>query len=175
VSVRSVALVAVCGALVGGIVSGAVVALISRSSHFTYASAGTLNVRAAQHFNVNAEHIRLVDRSGYFEFEHSPGQAATTFSAAVLGTSKQTPIQIGANQTGQDFVPFIVGGTLGQRSDLQQWAPDGKVLAAVDSRGRLRLGNVALSATTVDGTPYLVAATPSGRRYFLRLTPGSPH
>lgn len=169
VSLRTALALAFAAALVGGACAGAIVAWVSHSSHFTYASPASMNLRAARTFNVNAEHVRIVGRDGDFELEHSRRAPTTLLNAYIFGTSQRTPVQIGDDEDHQDVLGLLIGGTYGQKNDLQEWAPGRKVLAAIDSHGRLRLGQVTLSTTVKNGVPYLVALLPDGRRVELRL------
>jgi hypothetical protein len=170
VSLRLLVATVVIAALVGGAVAGLSVAFVARSSHFTYVSAADLNVRSTRSFNVNAGHVRLVGRDGRFEFEHQGSVPVSWFNAYVLGTGRRTPVQIGVAD-GQQVVALRVAGSAGQKPDLQQWTSGGKVIAAVDAKGRLRLGPVALTTEVRSGVPYLVAEMPSGRIYALALAP----
>ncbi len=67
----------------------------------------------------------------------------------------------------KNLVSLVVGGNLGQRHDLQQWAPSGVVKAAVDGLGRLRLGPVTLTANVENGRATLIALLPSGKQQVL--------
>jgi hypothetical protein len=169
VSLRLLLASAAVAAFVGAAVAGLGVAFVARSAHFTYFSAADLNLQAARNFNINASHVRLVGRDGNFEFEHQTSVPVSDINAYDVGTGRRTPVQIGVVD-GQDVVALRVAGSAGQKHDLQQWTSGGKIVAAVDAKGRLHLGSVALSTEVVSGVPYLVARLPSGKVYDIALT-----
>jgi hypothetical protein len=55
----------------------------------------------------------------------------------------------------------------GQKNDLQQWTSGGKVTLAVNGQGSLRLGNVVLLATIINGRVQLLARLPDGTTQLL--------
>jgi hypothetical protein len=107
-----------------------------------------LELFAGSDLNALANHIRLGGRDGNFEFEH--------------GTSTRTPILIGGDE--QDVTSLIVTGRANQKNDLQAWSLGGKAKVAVDGRGRLRLGDIALSAAVQRGKVVLTATLPNGTK-----------
>ena len=166
---RALALVG-AAAVVAGLTSGTAVGLIARSAHYTVVSAGSVNEQAAQDFNINAGHVRLIGRDGNLELEHSAAAATEDLRSYDVGTSTRTPIQVGFAD-GQDLISLIVAGSANQKHDLQQWTSGTKVVAAVDQHGGFRIGKVTLSTTLVRGVPYLIARTAAGKTYRLRLSP----
>jgi hypothetical protein len=174
VSVRWLWLAASLAAIGGGLIAGGITAYVAHSSHFTLVSPGSLNVQASRAFNVNAGHVRLVGRDGVFEFEHQGSVPLSKFEAFFLGTSKRTPIQIGEDD-GANIVALLVVGSRGQKTDLQEWALGPKVVAAIDRRGGLRLGDVTVTTTVKAGVPYLVARTQAGRVFTLPLGHSASH
>jgi hypothetical protein len=123
-----------------------------------------LTVSALDDVNLLGDHIRIQGRDGNFEFENQSGRSR--FLAYLIGTSKRTPIAIGADE-GADIVQLVVAGTRSQQSDLQQWTQAGKTVAAVDAHGGLRLGNVTLTTRTYAGVVELVAVLPDGSTHVL--------
>lgn len=128
---------------------------------------GDLNIYAANDINVGSHHLRLEAADGNYEFEHSQAVPYTRLNSYYIGgVGVRTPIIVGGND-GQDVLSFIVTGRAGQKNDLQQWTPGDKVAAAIDSRGRLRLGQVTIAAQIRQGRATLVAILPSGERQVL--------
>ena len=103
---------------------------------------------------------------GNYEFEHGKQVPETHLNSYYEGTPTRTPISVGGDD-GQDVLSFIVRGKLGQKHDLQQWAPGGKVATAIDGNGHLRLGQVTLTAEVGHNTVELVAHLPNGKRVVL--------
>lgn len=120
-------------------------------------------VRSSGDVNVHGAHVRLVGDDGNFEFEHGAATPVSRLNAYVRGTGRRTPIAVGVRD-GQDVVELIVRGPAGRASDLQEWVAGGRVVSAIDRRGRLRLGNVALSIEVHGDRVDLVATLPSGKR-----------
>lgn len=121
-----------------------------------------LELFAQQDLNALATHIRLGGRDGNFEFEHGPQREASHLNAYFIGTSTRTPFVIGGDE--QDVTSLIITGKLGQKNDLQQWAPSNQVKVAIDGQGRLRLGNVTLLASIQKGRVVLSALLPNGTK-----------
>jgi hypothetical protein len=116
--------------------------------------------------DVLANHIRFGSNDGDYEFEHSKTSTTTLLNSYYSGTPTRTPIQIGGND-GQDVLSLLVMGKTGQKNDLQEWAPGGNVTAAINGNGDLRLGNVVLLTTIVNGDVELVAQLPDGSTQIL--------
>jgi hypothetical protein len=110
--------------------------------------------------NLRASHIRLMSDDGEFVFVHASNSPTASLNAFYLGTSDRTPIQIGDSESATGL---IVAGASGQRSDLQQWTLSGQTVAAIDAKGRLRLGQVTLDPELVDGRVELFALVGSKR------------
>lgn len=127
---------------------------------------GTLSVYASGDFNVVAHHVRMGTYDGNYEFEHSKLVTETHLNSYYEGTPIRTPISVGGDD-GQDVLSFIVRGKLGQKHDLQQWAPGGKVKAAIDGNGHLRLGEATLTLEVSGETVELVAHLAGGKRVVL--------
>jgi hypothetical protein len=123
---------------------------------------GTVSVQASGDFNVVAHHVRFGTFDGNYEFEHSHSVPETHFNSYYVGTPTRTPISVGGDD-GQDVLSFIVRGRHGQKHDLQQWAPSGKVTAAIDGNGNLRLGPATLTVEVVNGYVELVARINGGK------------
>ena len=115
--------------------------------------------------NVHGRHIRLVGDDGNFEFEHNALESVARFNSYVEGTPRRTPIAIGFPD-GQNLVELIVRSSKHSK-DLQQWRVDGHVMSAIDGQGRLRLGDVTLSAAIRKGHVVLIATLPSGKRQII--------
>lgn len=160
-------------AVVVGIAAGAGVAAAARldtgwvwkqGGQVSYVGqpAGTPNLVAYAQGDVNfrAHHIRMMSDDADFQFVH-PQSGPARVNAYYLGTATRTPILIGAFD-GQDVTSLIVAGSAGQKADLQQWQLNGKTVAAIDGKGRLRLGSVTLFPRVVGGRVMLYAATPKG-------------
>jgi hypothetical protein len=130
------------------------------------ASAGTITVQASGDFDVVAHHVRFGTFDGNYEFEHSHSVPETHLNSYYVGTPTRTPISVGGDD-GQDVLSFVVRGHHGQKHDLQQWAPSGKVTAAIDGNGNLRLGPATLTVEVVNGYVELVAQVTGGKRVVL--------
>jgi len=128
---------------------------------------GVMEINAASDLDVTAGHLRLVTTDGNYEFEHGVNSGDTLLNSYYLGTPTRTPIAVGGYSDGQDIVSLIVRGMQGQRHDLQQWDTSGVVSAAIDGRGRLRLGQVTLTTRIVQGKAQLLAALPGGKQEVL--------
>jgi hypothetical protein len=150
--------------VVGSVVGAMSVLLLKTDARAVSASLaarvgnGTLDLQAARDLNLNAGHVRIVGRDGNFELEHSGNVPASTLSAYEVGTATRTPIQIGGAD--QDVLSLLVAGQSGQAHDLQEWAAGAQPVLAVDSRGRLRFGNVTLWAANHNGKITLYAKDP---------------
>jgi hypothetical protein len=156
------------GSAVGALASKAAFAWMSGDeSSYIGRPAGTsdLELFAGNDLNALANHIRLGGRDGNFEFEHGKDRPFTHLNAYYIGTSTRTPILIGGDE--QDVTSLIVTGQQDQKSDLQQWAPGGKVKAAIDGQGRLKLGSVRIVASVSRGKAVLTAILPDGTRQTL--------
>lgn len=126
---------------------------------------GTSNlVLAAPNGDVNilATHVRMMSKDGVFRLEHT-NTGPATLNAYFIGTPTRTPIQVGGYDT-SNVTELIVAGTAGQTADLQQWALSGKVVAAIDAKGRLRLGGVTLYPTVAKKRVRLYAVTSAGKQ-----------
>jgi hypothetical protein len=121
-----------------------------------------LELFAGSDLNALANHIRLGGRDGNFEFEHGTGNPYTHLNAYFIGTSTRTPILVGGDE--QDVTSLIVTGRTNQKNDLQAWSLGGKAKVAVDGRGRLRLGDIALTAAVQRGKVVLTATLPNGTK-----------
>jgi hypothetical protein len=128
---------------------------------------GVMEINSASDLDVTAQHLRLVTADGNYEFEHGVDTPETLLNSYFLGTPNRTPIAVGGYADGEDVVSLIVRGIQGQRHDLQQWETSGNVAAAIDGRGRLRLGQVALTTRIVKGKAQLVAVLPGGTQQVL--------
>lgn len=126
----------------------------------------TLTISADGDLDIGAGHIRMGAQDGNYEFEHGKSVPETHLNSYYVGTPTRTPISVGGDD-GQDVLSFVVRGMHGQKNDLQQWAPGGKVTLAVDGSGRLRLGQVVLLTEIVRGKARLVALLPDGTRQVL--------
>jgi hypothetical protein len=104
--------------------------------------------------NMRASHLRLMSDDGEFVFVHSKSSPTASLNAFYLGTSTRTPIQIGDSES---TTGLIVAGASGQSSDLQQWTISGQTVAAIDAKGRLRLGQITLYPELVNGRVELFA------------------
>jgi hypothetical protein len=116
--------------------------------------------------NVIGDRVRVQSRTGDFEFEHSNAQPVSTFRAYNIGTGTRTPIQIG-DSANKPITQLIVAGKKGQASPLQAWNASGKQVAAIDSRGRLVLGRITISAVVRHGRVVLIAVLPNGSQQVL--------
>ncbi|MDX6516347.1 MAG: hypothetical protein QOH73_2013 [Gaiellaceae bacterium] len=127
-----------------------------------------MQVNATNDLNIAAHHIRIGGEDGNFEFEHGAGAPASHLNAYIIGTPTRSPISIGGGADGQDVIALLVQGKAGQTNDLQQWqAPEGKTLAAIDGKGRLRLGTVTLTLGLKRGKVVLTAVLPDGTKQVL--------
>jgi hypothetical protein len=156
------------GSAVGALVSKAAFAWMSGDEgSYVGRPQGTsdLELFAGSDLNALANHIRLGGRDGNFEFEHARDRPFTHLNAYFIGTSTRTPILIGGDE--QDVTSLIVTGKQDQKNDLQQWAPGGKIKAAIDGQGRLRLGTVRIVAAVQRGKAVLTAILPDGTRQTL--------
>jgi len=126
-----------------------------------------LELFAGSDLNALANHIRLGGRDGNFEFEHGTGNPYTHLNAYFIGTSTRTPILIGGDE--QDVTSLIVTGRTNQKNDLQTWTLGGKAKVAVDGRGRLRLGDIALTAAVQRGKVVLTATLPNGTKQVVAI------
>src|SRR5262249_19323069 len=147
--------VALLGAIVGGLVTGVILLAadgnVRALSGSLGALKGNLNLRAKDNFNVTAGHVRLVGRDGDFELEHASDLPGSRLVAYKLGTGTRTPIMVGLDD-GQNVTPLVVTGSSAQKTDLQQWvAGGGNPALAIDSQGRLRFGNVTIWAASRNG------------------------
>jgi hypothetical protein len=153
-------LVLAAGLLAGGlgsVVGAASMLALKTNTHLVASSlaapavgTGNLDLQADSNINLTSQHVRIVGRDGNFEFEHAATSPASTLTAYNLGTPTRTPIEIGGAD--QDVLSLLVNGKPDQTNDLQEWAAGGKPLLAVDSRGRLRFGDVTLWVTNRNGT-----------------------
>jgi hypothetical protein len=121
-----------------------------------------MEISAASDLDVTAGHLRMVTSDGNYEFEHSRDTSVSLLNSYYLGTPTRTPIAVGGFADGQDIVSLIVRGVQGQTNDLQQWTSSGKVVSAIDGRGRLRIGAVSLTTRVVKGKAELLAVLPGG-------------
>jgi hypothetical protein len=120
-----------------------------------------LVVYAARDLNLRASHVRMMSDDGEFDFTHPNAAPTANLNAFFLGTSTRTPIQIGDQESNTGL---IVAGEAGQRSDLERWTLSNKTVAAVDGKGRLRLGTVTLEPVVVRGRVMLYAVVGSSKQ-----------
>lgn len=143
------------------------------SGHVGERSGGTLVVQAAGDIDLRAFHTRMMSDDGEFVFAHPKSTPTASLNAYFIGTSRRTPIQISQPeptdspqlQAGAPLpTSLVVAGTAGQKADLQQWRLSGRTVAAVDGKGRLRLGGVTLEPVIVNGQVKLYAQHGSRRQ-----------
>jgi len=133
----------------------------------------TLVVQAAGDIDLRAYHTRMMSDDGQFVFAHPTSTPTASLNAYFLGSSTRTPIQISQpeptdsptlqNPTSLPTA-LIVAGTAGQRADLEQWTLSGKTVAAIDGKGRLRIGNITLDPVLVNGQVKLYALIGSNKQ-----------
>jgi|SRR4051794_35001260 hypothetical protein len=128
-----------------------------------------LQVAAKGDLDLGANHIRIGGVDGNFEFEHGTGTPWSHLNAYEIGgVGVRTPIMIGGGADGQDVLSLVVAGKVNQKRDLQQWqAPEGHPVAAIDSSGRLRIGQVTLATAIRKGHAVLLAVLPNGTKQIL--------
>lgn len=119
--------------------------------------------------NIHGRHLRLEGEDGNVELESGAQVEATMLNPYDIGTSKRKPLQVGGSVDGQDVLSLIVAATPGQTRHIQEWRSGTKAVAAIDSRGRLRLGAVTLSTRVVGGHVTLTATLPDGKRQTLAI------
>jgi hypothetical protein len=130
---------------------------------------GDVSLFATRDVNVQAGHIRFAAADGNFEFEHGSsrnGAHLIAYDYSANGGVERTPILIGGGDE-QDLVSLLVSGKKTQEHDLQQWTNAGTVKAAIDGRGRLRIGRVTLTTTIRGGKALVIAILPSGEQQVL--------
>ena len=115
---------------------------------------GNLVLSSLGDIDLQAGHVRLMANDGDFRFVHANSGPAV-LNAYYIGTPTRTPLQIG--YAAGDVTSLIVAGSSGQHSDLQRWTIGGKTVAAIDGKGRLRLGAVTLAPEVVNGRVRLYA------------------
>jgi hypothetical protein len=137
------------------------------------AGSNTLVLQATGDLDMRAFHTRMMSDDGQFVFEHPKSTPTASLNAYFLGTSTRTPIQISQPEPTDSPLlqsaaslptSLIVAGTAGQRSDLQQWSLSGKTVAAIDAKGRLRLGSITLIPQVVNGQVMLYALVGSHKQ-----------
>lgn len=136
------------------------------------ASGGGLWLGSTGNVNVRAHHLRLMADVGAFSFDHATTSPFALLNSYYIGTSQRTPIAIGSPDDQQDVTPLIVVGYAGQHHDVQQWMLSGKVVAAIDGQGRLRLGGVTLSTEVQNGRVMLLASVSGGRPHVIAVGAG---
>jgi hypothetical protein len=144
------------------------------------AGSKTLVVQAAGDLDLRAFHTRMMSDDGQFVFAHPKSTPTASLNAYFLGTSTRTPIQISqpeptdspALQDGANLpTSLVVAGTAGQRSDLQQWTLSGRNVAAIDGKGRLRIGGITLEPKLVKGQVKLYALVGSKKQLIAQGKP----
>jgi hypothetical protein len=137
------------------------------------AGTNTLVLQAVGDLDMRAFHTRMMSDDGQFVFEHPKSTPTASLNAYFLGTSTRTPIQISQPeptdsptlQTASSLpTSLVVAGTAGQHADLQQWTLSGKTVAAIDGKGRLRLGGITLLPQLVKGRVRLYALVGSHKQ-----------
>ena len=118
------------------------------------AGSNDLVLNAEGSLNVLAGHVRLMSNSGRFTLVHGPSTNSSSIVAYDIGTPNRTPIVING--------PLVVAGSKGGKSDLQDWTSSGQTVAAIDSQGHLRLGNITIFPVLKDGYVVLYARLPDG-------------
>lgn len=140
----------------------------------------TLVLQAAGDLDMRAFHTRMMSDDGEFEFVHPKSTPTASLNAYFLGSSTRTPIQISQPEPTDNpalqnpaSLPtsLVVAGTAGQRADLQQWTLSGKTVAAIDGKGRLRLGNITLLPQLVKGQVRLYALVGSRKQLIAQGRP----
>lgn len=137
------------------------------------AGSNALVVQAAGDIDLRAYHTRMMSDDGQFLFVHPTSTPTASLNAYFLGTSTRTPIQISQPEPTDSpslqnsaALPtaLVVAGTAGQHADLQQWTLSGRTVAAIDGKGRLRLGSVTLVPQLVKGQVRLYAVVGSSKQ-----------
>ena len=127
----------------------------------TVQSAHDLHLNAGQNVDIFGNHVRIGGKDGNFEFESYTDESH--LNAYGVGSPVRHPISVGGGDD-QDVVGFIVRGKSGgQSSDIQQWQVGDDVVAAIDGKGRLRLGSITLRAAVRNGKEVLLATFPDGK------------
>jgi hypothetical protein len=121
--------------------------------------------------NVTAGHVRLVGKDGNFEFEHGSQTDVSRLNSYYAGTGTRTPVAVGGAD-GQDVVALIAQASPAQKRDIQQWLSGSKVALAVDSKGRLRFGNITIWAAPRGGKIALYAQLQGAAPHVLASTVG---
>jgi hypothetical protein len=118
--------------------------------------------------NMRASHLRLMSDDGQFVFVHGKNANTASLNAFYLGTSTRTPIEIGDSESSTGL---IVAGSAGQTSDLERWTLSGQTVAAIDAKGRLRIGSITLDPELINGRVELFALVGSTKQLVAVGTP----